>query len=67
MTMNCQEPTNQLKLLKSIAGTEPWNQTVNDKTWQKCRIYNMDNFRPQEIDGVKILIDGIKPYSNGSK
>jgi len=27
----------------------------------------MDNFRPQEIDGVKMLKDGIKPYSDGSK
>jgi len=27
----------------------------------------MDNFRPQEIDGVKVFKDGIKPYSDGSK
>jgi len=27
----------------------------------------MDNFRPSEIDGVKMLTDGIKPYSDGSK
>lgn len=66
MTMNCQEPINQLKRLKSIAQTEVWIQKVNDKTWEKYGIYSMDNFRPQEIDGVKMLNDRIKPYSDGS-
>lgn len=54
------------ELLKSIAGTELWNQKVNEETWQKCRIYN-DNFGSQETDGVKMLKDGIKPFSDGSK
>lgn len=68
MTVSCQEPTNQLKLPKSIAGTELWNQKVNEEeTWQKCRIYNKDNFGSQETDGVKMLKDGIKPFTDGSK
>jgi hypothetical protein len=53
--------------MKSVTGTELCNQKVNEETWQKCRIYNKDNFGPQETDGVKMLKDGIKPFSDGSK